>query len=732
MSTYLNAYPVTYINTKKTVCILNYSDELFHNLKTKYPSLILYRDRGRDIICFAFNEDYKELSGKVQEIDLNSPEYQNFKIFLLKSIIKKTIDNQRKNKSTGFNTISIISSKVEDDLIKKALHSDDFPFYALPTFLIDVRNIRNNTYVLIDTTVRNQTKYACNYFQTQGFSLLGRDACYKSYNGDLIKIGKITQYHSKNIICEKNGKTDIFEADKIYLAANYKNIKDYMNYAYKSNAEKQNDKIYNEISIFNKGQNKFEQIKRFAQYIRKSKFLEDNGIQIGDELEITDNTSFLEKPQFTFANSSTHGIIEYGLQNFGPYSKLHFDKNNPSICVICAETQKGSVETFIHKFLKGIDGHKNFSNGFEGKFGIGRASVNFFTFRYNTPQDYKKAIEKALEFKEDGEQWDLALVQIENQFKELAVIDNPYFTSKATFMARNIPVQDFTLEMVQQQDNNLGYSLNNMALAVYAKMGGVPWLLQAIPTVAHELVIGIGCAYISEANKNLKENRVMGITTVFSGSGQYILTGKSNAVRNTEYKNELTNVLKDVFNKIKTLMDWFEGDTIRIVFHSMAKEFNQEEITAVKEVVGSFNKYNIEYAFVKISKDHIFEIFDTKRKMEKKGCFAPLRGQYLPLSDYKALLCLTGGNELKRINDGHPQGVVISIHKDSTFKDIKYLCRQIYNFSAHSWRSYFPSPLPVTIMYSNLIAYSLGWLGMLPQWDNSCLFQKAGRAKWFL
>lgn len=731
MATYLNAYPINFKDTRKLVCILQYSEDLFHNLKTQYPSFIFYKDQSNNIICFSSDQNYKGLSGRIQEIDLNSQEYQKFKIFLFKSIIKRTIDKQGKNKSIGFNPISIVSSKVEEDLIKKALHSDDFPFYALPTFLIDVRNINNETYVLIDTSVRNQTKYACNYFKTLGFNLCGREAYYEVQKGNLIKVGRIKQCNN-DILCEKDGELDTYEADKTYLAANYKNIKEYMNYVYKSNAKSQYDKIYNEISCFNKGQIKFENIKKFARYIQNTKLITDFGIQIGNEFEITNDISFLEKPQFTFANSSTHGIIEYGLQNFGPYSKLHFDKNNPSICVICAETQKGSVETFIHKFLKGIDGHKNFSSGFEGKFGIGRASVNFFTFRYNTPQDYKKAIDKALEFKEDCEQWDLALVQIENQFKELAVIDNPYFTSKATFMARNIPVQDFTLEMVQQQDNNLGYSLNNMALAVYAKMGGVPWLLKAIPTVAHELVIGIGCAYISEANKNLKENRVMGITTVFSGSGQYILTGKSNAVRNTEYKNELTNVLKDVFNKIKTSMDWFEGDTIRIVFHSMAKEFNQEEITAVKEVVGSFNKYNIEYAFVKISKDHLFEIFDTTRKMEKKGFFAPLRGQYLPLSDYKALLCLTGGNELKRVNDGHPQGVVISIHKDSTFKDIKYLCRQIYNFSAHSWRSYFPSPLPVTIMYSNLIAYSLGWLEKLPQWDNSCLFQKAGRAKWFL
>ena len=257
-------------------------------------------------------------------------------------------------------------------------------------------------------------------------------------------------------------------------------------------------------------------------------------------------------------------------------------------------------------------------------------------------------------------------------------------------------------------------------------------LLQSIPTVVHELVIGIGSAFISESGQNTRKNRVMGITTVFSGSGQYILTGKSNAVSPDGYKDELANVLETTIDKVKASMNWVEGDTIRIVFHSMVKEFNGYEIGAVKDVIKKFKEYNIEYAFVKLSKEHLWETFDTNRENESKGCLAPTRGQYFKISDYAMLLCLTGGRELKKINDGHPQCVYASVHKDSTFKDIKYLSNQIFNFSAHSWRSYFVAPLPVTIMYSNLIAYSLGWLNQLPKWDSSCLFQKTGRAKWFL
>ena len=505
-----------------------------------------------------------------------------------------------------------------------------------------------------------------------------------------------------------------------------------MSLLYRTSAHKINEKLYNAVSTFSNGKNKFGRIKAFVNFLKKSQFFENNGIQIDELFNITSKVNNFEKPQFTFDHNNVATGIEYGLKNFGPYTKPHFDRNDPAICVICSETRQGEVEQFIRKFLSGIKGHEYFSNGLEGKFGIGRSTVKIFTFTSSTPDGYKKAIEKALEYKAGDQLWDLALVQIEKSFKDLKVNDNPYFTAKAMLMALGIPVQDFTIEMLLQNDKTLGYSLNNMALATYAKMGGVPWLLQSIPTVAHELVIGIGSAYISDDKNNSRNNRVMGIMTVFNGSGQYIFTRKSNAVSPDGYKEELANVLEDTINKIKASMSWVEGDTIRIIFHSMVKEFNKNEIEAVQDVIEKFKKYNIEYSFVKLSKEHLWETFDTNREFENKGCLAPTRGQYFKVSDYEMLICLTGGKELKKMSDGHPQCIYASVHKDSTFKDIKYLSNQIFNFSAHSWRSYFVSPLPVTIIYSNLIAYSLGWLNQLPKWDNSCLFHRTGSAKWFL
>ena len=96
------------------------------------------------------------------------------------------------------------------------------------------------------------------------------------------------------------------------------------------------------------------------------------------------------------------------------------------------------------------------------------------------------------------------------------------------------------------------------------------------------------------------------------------------------------------------------------------------------------------------------------------------------------LVYLIGQRELRQDTDGHPRGVILDIHKDSTFKDITYLSAQLYSFASHSWRSYFPNPMPVSISYSDLIARNLGWLNQLPGWNDSVMIGKIGQSQWFL
>jgi len=132
----------------------------------------------------------------------------------------------------------------------------------------------------------------------------------------------------------------------------------------------------------------------------------------------------------------------------------------------------------------------------------------------------------------------------------------------------------------------------------------------------------------------------------------------------------------------------------------------------------------VEYAFLQLNEQHPYLVFDTSQNgvfdydtKRGQGVYAPRRASTLQLSNRDGLLCLTGPNEVKRPADGMPSPLLLILHKDSSFTDMTYLTRQVFAFACHSWRTFLPASVPVTIQYSDLIAKTLGPLSLLDKWD---------------
>ena len=51
------------------------------------------------------------------------------------------------------------------------------------------------------------------------------------------------------------------------------------------------------------------------------------------------------------------------------------------------------------------------------------------------------------------------------------------------------------------------YILNNLSLAMYAKLGGIPWTLAPNTDLAHEIVVGIGSARLTDSRRGAGESR---------------------------------------------------------------------------------------------------------------------------------------------------------------------------------------------------------------------------------
>jgi hypothetical protein len=262
-------------------------------------------------------------------------------------------------------------------------------------------------------------------------------------------------------------------------------------------------------------------------------------------------------------------------------------------------------------------------------------------------------------------------------------------------------------------------------------------LIRADQSMAHELVIGIGSATIGESRLGESE-RVVGITTVFTGDGNYCISNLSRAVAFKDYQSELLNTLRIAVNQVREEINWKPKDPVRLVFHAF-KPLRDAETEAVKTLMEEMGEYDVEYAFIHVVEAHPYLIFDQnqqgefdKRTKKKKGVMGPTRGLFFRLSDHEVLLSLTGFRDVKRPEDGIPFPVLLRLHRHSTFVDTTYLARQVFTFASHSWQGFFPCDMPVSILYSGLIARLLGQLSTIRNWNQNVMLGRIGWTRWFL
>lgn len=730
MPVFLNAFPLRIPEVELEARRVPYDKEALAEFRAKHGPTHSFRRQADNILIFSADGTFPA-PGTSHKISL----MDNFSIFcsLVKDGLTRHLVGMGRNPH-GFDPIELVSTKPEDNLLVPILGAN-YPFKICAKYTIDTRIIQGHPCLVIDCTTRRVINENGLFFLNNGFDLVGRYVLIEQNDGYKKLLGSVSISNGETLcVTSPNGQSVQVDAKDIYLEASRTNFDDYVLHTHGAKKDTIIERIRQSVSVFNGGENKKTRIDQLKTYIQSKTIPLINGIriEIDDSPDIQKDCGQIQKPVFVFNDNGQVDWTDKGLTQYGPYTKRTFDRNDPSICVICTQHDKGRVEQFVRKLLKGISNSKYFSGGLEGKFALGTSRVEVFATATDRDDAYKSAIEAAIRKKaDDGGRWDLALVQVRQSFKKLKVTENPYYLGKSLFFLHQVPVQDFTIELLAQLDYSLGYSLNNMALACYAKMGGVPWLLKSSPTLSHELVIGIGSAYIGK-ERGADNQRIMGITTVFSGDGSYIVSNTSKAVLPKAYCETLTAVLGETIEKVQKRMNWQKGDTIRLIFHAQVKKFNKEEIEAVRAVIDKYREYQIEYAFLKISEDHGLHMFDSETSNAQKGRLAPPRGKMLKLSKSEMLVYLIGNRELRQNTDGHPRGVILDIHKDSTFKDIKYLSAQLYSFASHSWRSYFPNPMPVTITYSDLIARNLGWLNQLPGWNDSVMIGKIGQSQWFL
>lgn len=446
---------------------------------------------------------------------------------------------------------------------------------------------------------------------------------------------------------------------------------------------------------------------------------------------------------FDPAKTRQHMYAWNGLERFGPFSRETFPKKSPRLLVVFPDTVQGQVESFLRAFRDGVrtSGSQAFAAGFARTFALVNPEFVFAPIPWlkagqrNPVELYRQTIEQALE---RDANYDAALLVILDEHAQAPDAANPYLHAKALLLTNGIPSQELRAATLRQQAGALQYTMQNVSIALYAKMNGIPWTVDHDLTITDEIVIGLGTKELS-GSRFEKRQRYVGITTVFRGDGNYLLSNLSRECSYEEYPEALRASSLKVLREVKERNGWRPGDTVRIVCHSFKPLKNVELAEIMADCIGELaGEQNVEFAFLTVGSEHPFAISDLAQQGQqlrsggRKGVYAPERGTIVQIGRYQRLLAVSGPTLVKRANAPLPRPLHVRLHPQSTFRDLAYLTEQVLKFTSLSWRSTMPARKPVTIYYSELIAELLARFRAVPDWSPAVLNTKLRASRWFL
>ena len=358
---------------------------------------------------------------------------------------------------------------------------------------------------------------------------------------------------------------------------------------------------------------------------------------------------------FDAAKTKRKTIPWNGLVEFGPYDSDTFEKRTPRILVVVPQSEQNKAEQVFGTFLDGVP---------NGQYPVGFARLfNLRQVKFDTcpvadqrlaPNQHAAAYRAAIECHlSSGATYDAALVVVPDFSRHIPDNHNPYLHAKALLLTNGIPSQEVRVATLHQPDMSLQYTLRNIAVSLYAKMDGAPWTVSQPRTYNDEIVIGMGMAEVAGSRVE-KRQRHMGITTVFLGDGNFLLSNISRECTYDEYPEVLKASTKSILAEVKRRYGWQPGDRVRIVFHSAKPLKNVEIDELIAECVADVaGEQIVEFASLQVSQDHPFKIIDRSQPGKKygqtmKGVFAPTRGFVMQLGASTRLLTTNGPDQIKR------------------------------------------------------------------------------------
>lgn len=761
----LNYFPINIDFDKYQVYSEPYSEERLSELRRDYNTTHSFFRNGDSI--YISNKDGDETISLGSLTERRTYDDNQITASLIKHLFFRTF----KDRFSGYTPVDFypfrfFSAQAKDDIIYQSLPShlkNHIAYKKLIEVQLRLTEINGKKRFGFLISIKRNWVFdkSCSELHSEGYDLKGIDVLHAETLPGLTNIlapneefiGVIQSIAGNKAKVETNEGLKEFELSELFLKKTKYNIGKYLAFATSQQKcdeilgiiESKRADIYNPKSLYNEIGNIAKRL--FTNDGQPVLFQNKDGFCFSVDTQplTVSNTIELKTPTFIFdpAATKTNNLNpDLGLTNYGPYDSAIFDIKTPNVLCICNRTSRGNFTKFLSGLRDGLPQSRYFQKGLQKKYDLQDVLFNIREIQSYTIDEYISAIKSEDEIKPN-----LAIIEIPARFKQQTDESNPYYRIKAKLLSLEIPVQFVTTEIINAHSE---YILNSIALQIYAKMGGTPWVLPSQRSVDKEIIIGIGHSWLRKNQyAGSEQSRVVGITTFLSSDGQYLLGDKVKDVAFESYFTELLKSLKQSIQRLSVEQGWAEGDTVRLIFH-IFKPLKNTEFDVISQLVRDITQYKIKFAFVTISNVHPTMLFDINQLGVSKYGSSIVKGEYIPnrgsnvfLDAETCIVQMFGPNELKTAKQGMSKPIQIKIRtpkenydnseiNDLLFYDLSYITQQIFSFTYLSWRSFLPGEEPATMKYSNLISKLLGKMRNIPGWDADYLNYGLKRKKWFL
>jgi hypothetical protein len=431
------------------------------------------------------------------------------------------------------------------------------------------------------------------------------------------------------------------------------------------------------------------------------------------------DANMLRSPRLSFdpaIPSQTDPRAFVGLRRFGPYDSSRVDLAPGSVLFVFPETLRGLARKLVVALGDGLQNFPGFGQLFRIPFPQNRVTALVVDGDVSTPDiaaiSYREAIAR---WNNESRTADPKLAMVLVRHSEQWETQRPYYEAKSSFARLGIPTQMITAELLEN-DRDFTWSIANIALAAFAKLGGVPWVVEA-PSEDRDLIIGIGRADIRVSQQ---PRRMFGYALSFASNGAYRQTWSFTPTSDeATYLQLLENVIADSIAASSA-----EEPFRHLVIH-LGKKAGRKEAIAARNAIARAN-LDLPYALLRLDESSLYDIADGRNG----DTYAPPKGLAVKLDRRHMLLQSEGASTV-----GVPSGpLLIELDGQSSIDEewLDSLTAQAFRLAHANWRAFNARSQPVTLVYGELLARLVGYLEEVSTWDPQLLRNDLRDRPWFL